>query len=352
MGYRKDSDADKPWHGLGTPIDHDLSPDEMLVQSGLNWTVSKRPLFTYQGAVLKVDDFNYPSLEVHDYFALVRDSDNKVLGPAGKEYIPTQNKQAMDFFKKFTDSGKMRLETAGSLQGGRQIWVLAKLLSGFTLVGGDLVQGYLLFSSPHVWGKSLIIKFTPIRVVCWNTFSIAMGDSSMGRGFRAPHIRAFDAEVVREAEISLSIAGELLNTFEASANLMSTTKIDDQAAIRYIADIMQPEMMVEQFGKGFNKLSEARQAELIVSPNSPNFDPSQFKRSAYDCNRCFRQQPGVDMESSKGTLWGSWNAVTYYCDHVAGRDRDNALTSAWFGPKSVLKTKAMRRAMQIVEVLR
>ena len=363
MAYRAESAISTPWHGLGFAIDHDTTPEEMLEVSGLNWTVSKRPLFApgSQGGAIGpgsrfetfkdyLADPDGVALSVSEYFALVRDNDNKVLGPAGKDYIPTQNRQAFDFFKKFTDAGHMAMDTAGSLQGGKQVWVLAKLGRQFSLPGGDEVRGYLLLSSPHVWGKSLVVKFTAVRVVCMNTLTMAMNDSSRGKGFRMPHIRAFDAEVAQEAAISLGIASELFEGFEATANKLARTKVDTDVVVRYIADVFQPELVVEQFGKSFYKATEAKQAEMLLDPTSPKVDASQFKRSAYDVLTAVNRQPGADLESTRGTLWGAFNATTYYTDHLAGRDRDNALYAAWFGPKAATKSQALKRAIQMAEV--
>ena len=363
MAYRMESQADVPWHGLGTPVDHDIEPSEMLIVSGLNWTVSKRPLFTPGGLTSVGPGTKFPTfkdyladpdgfaLPVSEYFALVRDSDNLILGPAGKDYIPTLNSQAFDFFKKFTTAGRMRMETAGSLQGGKQVWVLAKIQKMFTLPGGDEIWGYLLFSSPHIWGKALVIKFVTIRVVCKNTFTMAMGDAKFGKGFRMPHIRAFDAEVAHEAEVSLGIANELFEGFEATARKLASTRVNTDVVVRYVADVMQPELIIEQFGKSFYKQNEAKQAGLLVDKTSPKVDASQFKRSAYDVLSAINRQPGADLESTAGTMWGAFNGVTYYADHMAGRDRDNALYSSWFGPRAATKTKAFKRAIQIAEVV-
>jgi len=353
MAYRFETRADVPWHNLGFPIDHDATPDEMLVASGLNWRVSKRPLWTHTLPTIAEDGTTNSSglMAVPDYFALVRDSDNKVFGPCGKDYVVTQNQQAMNFFKKFTDAGSMRMETAGSLQGGRQVWVLAKLLKTVVLPGGDEIRGYLLLSSPHVWGKSLICKFVTIRVVCANTFAMAMGESGQGKVFRAPHIRAFDAEAISEAHATMGIANYLFDGFEATANALTKAKVNNDVVIRYIADIFQPELVVEQFGKSFYKLPELKQAEVLVDPSSPKVSAVEFNRSAYEVASAVNRQPGADLESAKGTMWGAFNAVTYYTNHLSGRDRDNAMQSAWFGPKSVTNTKALRRAVQVAEVL-
>jgi phage/plasmid-like protein (TIGR03299 family) len=339
--------ASTPWDGVGSDIAADSTPEEMLTMASLDWTVSKRPVFVPLEA--GSEDVSVGRLRSADIFALVRDSDNRILGPAGKDYVVTQNKQAFAFFKKFCAAGNLAMETAGSLHGGKQVWCLARLVRVLVLPGGDEIRGYLLFSSPHIWGKSLVIKFVTIRVVCANTFAMAMSESTFGKGWRMPHIRPFDAEVAKEAEKSLCIANELFDGFEVGAKKLAQAKVTDDVVVRYIADVVSPEMLVDVFGKGFYKKTEAEQAKLIVDPSSPKISATDLKSSAYDIFQSVRSQPGADLDSTKETLWGAYNAVSYYADHLAGLSRDNALESAWFGPKSVMKTKAYRRAVQLAD---
>lgn len=352
MAYRMRDRSDVPWHNLGNPIEHDATVDEMLVAAGLDWTVSKRPMFTPveipgPGELWNIDNLS----RVDDYFALVRDSDNKVLGPAGKDYIPTQNKQAFAFFKKFAEAGHMILETAGSLAGGKQVWVLAKITKTFRLEGGDEIAGFLLLSSPHIWGRSLVIKFVTIRVVCMNTFVMAMNESTVGKSFRMPHIRAFDLEAAKDAEASLGIANDLFDGFTETATKLASAKVTFDTIVRYVADLYQPELVTEAFGKSFYTMSPMKQAETLISGAAPQLDVMNFKRTALDVITAINTQPGADLASSVGTMWGAFNAVTYHSDHLAGRDRDNALQSAWFGPRSVLKAKALQRASQIATLV-
>lgn len=361
MAYRKASEADVPWHGIGFPIDHNATPEEMLVASGLNWTVSKRPLIapptptTEIGRELGV----WPStvyegaeyLEATDIFALVRDSDNRVLGPAGKAYIPTQNDQAFHFFKKFVDAGHMSMDTAGSLQGGKQVWVLAKINASFELAGGDRVEGFLLLSSPHIWGKSLVIKFVPIRVVCRNTFAMAMNDASWkGKAFRMPHIRAFDGEAELDATKTLDIAVTMFDQFKETATLLSEAKVNPELYVKYVADLFQPELIVDAFGKNFYKMSAGEQARTLID-SSVTVAPNQLNRVAFNVHNLISGQPGASLESSRGTLWGAFNAVTYYTDHTIGRDRDKALYSAWFGTSATIKTRALAKAVRLADAL-
>ena len=122
--------GETPWHGLGTRVSNDLSVDEMLEQSGLDWKVRAIPV------VGKADGIEIKS----DHKMLIRESDNKQLTMITDKWNPVQNQEAFDFFREFVDAGSMEMHTAGSLQGGRWVWVLAKVKESFELFGGDKVD--------------------------------------------------------------------------------------------------------------------------------------------------------------------------------------------------------------------
>jgi hypothetical protein len=125
MAYRKAGGV--PWHREGVPVDNDMTVDAMLKASSLDWSVSKHPIYF----PMPVSPGEKQKMRlVPDEFALVRDNDMAVLDTVGRGYIPVQNHDVFDFFKRYVEAGDMELETAGSLKGGRFIWVLAKIKGG------------------------------------------------------------------------------------------------------------------------------------------------------------------------------------------------------------------------------
>mgnify|MGYP003132082817 FL=1 len=329
-----------PWHGLGVKVGADLTPLEMLKQANLNWTVSKRSILTYNNADSeKADDL----IISDDYSVLVRDSDNSILGPCGPKFIPTQNADAFTFFKKFTEAGDMNMHTAGSLRGGRQVWGLAEINDGFTLPGDDRIEGYLLVSVSHEWGKSNEIRFTPIRVVCNNTLSMALADRSQP-AFKMPHTKAFDEDLIVSAEKALGLASTRLDEYQESAEFLSSKQYNENKVVSYIADVMQPKLaMQEKILLESAKTSETKAIETRLETLE------KLQRTPYKVYEALEQQPGANLKSSKGTWWGAVNAVTYVVDHKWGHDRDAAMHNAWFGARASLKNRAMTKAIEYAQ---
>ena len=181
-----------PWHGLGVPVNNDLTPDQMMQKAGLDWEVEKVDAF------VRVGDQEIRTGQQ----ALVRSSDNKILTNVGENWNPVQNKDAFDFFTEFVMSGDMDMHTAGSLRGGQMVWALAKTNESFDVFGEDKVDSYLLFSNPHQYGKSIDVRFTPIRVVCNNTLTLSLGMDTE-KSVRVGHRVEFNADEVKKLLVLL-----------------------------------------------------------------------------------------------------------------------------------------------------
>ncbi len=307
-----------PWHGLGNPVSNRMSPAQMQIKAGCDWTVSKEPLFC------KVDGPGAYT-EIKDRYGLVRNSDNSVLSIVGGKYKPVQNDEVFDFFKKYCNAGHMQMETAGALWGGRYVWALARIGKDFSIGREDEVRGYLLLASPHVCGKALMALFTPIRVVCWNTLTAALGSARYA--FRMSHSVYFNDDAKKSAELALGIATEQMTEFKQSAILLSKKKISEVQAKNYFCEVL--EFNPKEATKKKKKGEEVKPPRLL-----PKFQEA------------LNLAPGQQLPGAEGTLWGALNAVTYVVDHQMGmKDRGTALKTAWFGHTAELKRRALKVAI-------
>ena len=326
---------DEPWHGLGVEVPATLTPLEMQEAASLDWTVSKRPSYTIDAPEWSED---VGLIHADKTFHIVRDSDNQILSHCGKDYIPIQNEDVFKFFKRFTEAGHMTMETAGSLKNGGEIWGLAKISEDFELVGEDQIKGYLLINQPHIVGRSMIIKLTPIRVVCNNTLTFALG--SAGASFRIPHVKAFGDEAIRAAEEALGLSGERMAEFKEAATFLTKKKAKHSDFLEYVGEVYQPTMLAD-----YRRDQELKaQGKLIgeLPPLVENFN--KYPNLAVEA---LKHAPGASLKSSRGTWWGALNAITYVEDHLHESEiPGNTLHSAWFGAAANRKSRALDLAVK------
>ena len=326
---------DEPWHGLGVEVPATLTPLEMQEAASLDWTVSKRPSYTIDAPEWSED---VGLIQADKTFHIVRDSDNQILSHCGRDYIPIQNEDVFKFFKRFTEAGHMTMETAGSLKNGGEIWGLAKISEDFELVGEDQIKGYLLINQPHIVGRSMIIKLTPIRVVCNNTLTFALG--SAGASFRIPHVKAFGDEAIRAAEEALGLSGERMAEFKEAATFLTKKKAKHSDFLEYVGEVYQPTRIAD-----YRRDQELKaQGKLIgeLPPLVENFN--KYPNLAVEA---LKHAPGASLKSSRGTWWGALNAITYVEDHLHESEiPGNTLHSAWFGAAANRKSRALDLAVK------
>lgn len=296
-----------PWHGLGVRVLPDLTPDQMMEAAGVNWTVRKVPAFA------NVDGVNVAV----GRSALVRDTDGSVLDVVGDDWNPVQNAEAFAFFDDFIKAGDMEMHTAGSLRDGKIVWALAKVKDSFILGGKDQVDSYLLFTNPQMYGKSIDVRFTPIRVVCNNTLTLSL-NSKADNVVKVSHRTAFDADAVKE---TLGVAHDKMAKYKEMGQFLTSKRYTGETIVEYFKSVFPMVAQVE--GKARKDMSKAASTALDIIDT----------------------QPGADFSS--GTWWNAFNAVTYYTDHLAGRTADTRIASAWYGPNRNVKLAALEKAVEM-----
>lgn len=306
----------EPWHGLGNRVDPNTSVDDMLLAAGLDWEVKLRPIFAQAetGEMIKL-----PLRR-----ALVRSSDNKVMSVTGDLWKPFQNRDALEFFREYTEMGGAKLETAGSLRGGKVIWALASINDGFTVNRTDHTKGYVLLISPHEVGKAITVRTTTVRVVCANTMALA--ESNNAAQYSQNHLSKFNVSAAKE---TIGLAREQLHQAHLDAQTLSKMKLSEFDTVRFLASFFQPTP------EGVKQ--EAFVDELLNSPNTRSKILENVLSSVNDA-------PGA----TPGTAWGVLNGVTHWVDHVAGAKPEARLFNAWLGERARLKLDVRDQLLAMV----
>lgn len=261
-----------PWHGLGTIVQDAPTSADALHLAGLDWEVIPRPIQLCGGA------------KIEGWKANVRDKDKEVLGIVSDKYSICQNKDAFDFTDNLIDSGDVRYETAGSLNKGRKIWLLAKMPT--TSVLGDEVEPYLCFSNTHDGTGAIKVCMTPVRVVCNNTLNLALRTAK--RAWSAKHMGNIDSKL-KEARDCLRMANSYIDGLSDSAEEYAKKKITDEQ----IAEILD---------------------ELF--PRSKDASPREIKNIGKMKDNFMVCYYMPDIAKFRGTAWGAINAMADMVDHA------------------------------------
>lgn len=309
-----------PWHGLGTVLTD--SPDnahDAAVQGGLAWSVNLRPLFLSDGRQV-------------DSQAVVRSSDSSILGVVGARWTPLQNADAFAWFDPFTKSGQASYTTAGSLCGGRRVWILAELnRRPVEIVSGDAVRKFLLLSNSHDGSLAVSVGFTPIRVVCANTLAMAHGDKA-SQLIRLRHTRGL-APALDEVRDVINAADAC---FEATAEQYRTL------ARRNVANRSDLRDYVQRVLELSNETKTVRSADLAARGGltAKSADIMAAVLANFDGDGHGANLPGV-----RGTWWSAYNAVTEYLSYTRGRTADSRLDSLWYGDSAKTNARALELAL-------
>ena len=102
----------------------------------------------------------------------MRSTDHAPLGIVSDRYKVVQNEDAFQFTDDLLGEG-VTYETAGALQGGRKVWLLARMPQRY-VIAGDEITPYMVFMNSHDGSSGVKVAMTPIRVVCQNTLNLAL----------------------------------------------------------------------------------------------------------------------------------------------------------------------------------
>jgi len=268
----------KPWHSLGTPVPDALTSDDALTAAGLDWEVKmgESLLRTPEGLLV-------PTGNMVTY----RSDTNAPLGIVSEKYVALQNKDAFAFTDALLENDSdVRYDTAGALEGGKRIWLLAKM-PNFDILG-DEVESYLCFTTSHDGSSSVRVVATDVRVCCNNTLTFALANAK--RSWSCVH-RGTLTERLEEAKHTLFMAKKYNEELKKDAERLSKIKISPkvmQDYLNYMFEIKEDD----------DNITKRRAKNMIILRN--NF------MNAYNED---------DLNNHRGSAWALVNAASDFISH-------------------------------------
>ena len=307
-----------PWHRLGTQVQPGITSEEALVAAGLDWEVHKNETTLNRlGGDIKVKTGHYCTWRLNE------DGTTHILGNVGNRYEILQNKDAFRPFDEALKEFGYDYETAGAIQEGRRIWVLAK--NGKATVGNDEVDKYMLLVNSHDGSTPVIIKPTPIRVVCNNTMNIALRKSDSISIRHTTNMANKMDEVVGALK---NAEGEFDKAFEHMNKMVELKKFD---IVKYFESIA-PKL----------KNRRGEYVELTMGGRKrPDNNQKVFDSLMWNYEN--------GMGNDGCSLWDAYNAVTEYVDHQKYADHGQWVHRTQFGQGNKMKVAAYKEAVSLVD---
>lgn len=252
---------EKPWHGLGTRVMTAPTSEEALELAGLNWKVVQEPVYTGENELIE------------GYKANVRDSDRKVLGVVTNRYRVIQNSDAFSFTDALLGEG-VRYETAGSLMGGRKVWLLARLPHEY-IITGERISPYIMLCNTYDGSGAVKAAVTPVRVVCNNTLNLAL--STAKRSWSMIHTGNIQ-EKLEEAKDTLFRAEEYMDSLGQEIEKLRMKKITDKQVMDYIEVLLPIEDgSTPQKVKNISRLREDMKMRYFDAPDLKNVGKNAYR---------------------------------------------------------------------------
>lgn len=246
---------------------------EILEDTGLNWTVRKEQLFTENG--LKTDSYGIFRNDTHDW-----------LGTVGKQYRPYQNYEMAETLIKSAGELDLKVERGGYFGNGQRLFMQVPLTPH--RIGADKIKRYITCLNSHNGTTSIAFGSTNTVISCSNTFHTAYRDREMSKFRHSTKSAEKIEEAISDMRVAMGLDEELM------------TKFDRMADVR---------LKDEMFAGILNKVFDI------------DLDKKESDYSTRKLNIIKDVHNSIEREvKEKGaTLWGLFNGITYYTNHIASR---------------------------------
>ncbi len=336
----------KPWwygnsmqgDAIGVDLgDGPITSRQAIEAAGLDWDVEVVASARRQGPI-------WVPVSGESFLVRNKDGATNVLGRASDTYPPFQNREAFSFLDKFVQEGSMLYHTAGSLEGGKRVWILAQTPESWTVKRKsgreDRHHAFINCVLGHDGQAGIALMLTDVRVVCANTAAFAESDANGQKTiYRIAHRGDINAKMALagqalQATIDQSMARrEVLQGLAQHA--MDTDEFVDFATSIFLGLDGSQEEVEENLAKFYEE----------ATPRSKTIMENKVAKVA----ECFLKGQGNEGDSAYDALQGFTEYFDHFdLDHIKdkiekGRRAAKAVNSAWLGAGAERKALVYKR---------
>lgn len=257
---------------------------------------------------------------------VVRDDTGEVLGNVSDKFELLYHHQMGPIVEAILDQDKAKFETAGSVKGGKQVYVTVRLDEQVEIEGDRSASyPYLVLLNSHDGSGACKVLFTTVRVVCANTFAMADREgNASGAQFSFRHTVGMSDRI---AQAKTALRGARAATLEwvGIAEELATISVDADIEAAFI------EQFIPMPPTG--SISDRVRDNVLT-------DRSKFRSTLYSVTNVAESNTGL----------GLVNAAVEYLDHVRGFRNAETLMGRQLLRPEPLKTKAISLVRELTSV--
>ena len=301
-------------------------------EAALDWEVLKAPVkFNGYGRWLKTEEPLHRIKEVSekildDRFVIYRnDTMDALTTDASKKYHIHSIDQLCEAMKLVCNHGGYRMNTIGSLRGGKEIWFMANTDDDVNIAGEAFNRNVILGTSYDQTKKSFGFC-SDVAVVCSNTLNYSLDKAD--QVFRFSHLRPYNPSQV-VGDLSKIKQSQLF--MEVTIEKLANTKVTPTDTVEYFEEI----------------------AKLLTVPKKYAKEPTAFTQQIVkQIADSYQNAMGATLPNRVGTLHGATQAVVHFVDYKmlqtrTGQSKSNRFGRAFFGDGAKLKNKAIDIALDL-----
>jgi phage/plasmid-like protein (TIGR03299 family) len=288
------------WHRLGVVVDGTLSAREAFRIANADFQVAGRPVF---------DADMQP---IAGYQAITRMDTGRTLSVMTETYTPIQNDSLIRIAEALHEN--ISMDAVCVLSEGKKVTFTARIRGAEgDVVPGDPVQQYLVGCTSHDGSIPFQLMFSPVRVVCHNTLSAALGMASSQRhrdiSIRIRHTKNADSLLARLPELVDMRRRQFIGGLDELRH-MAVTPCSMTQFRQYITTVFADQLQ----GTVNDVRGDKSTARPRVLEDLPGWSSvlRKFEGEAI----------GSNLIASSGTAWGAYQAVTEFMTHESGKSKD------------------------------
>ena len=373
MAYRA---GDKePWHtSITNPqtFEPGAGIDEIAQAAGLDYSVALFPNHRADGT--QIEDSHYIAIEngtpeggdITGPYVVAGEYDEAT--GQYKYYTPVQPGQMLRLAEVLQNDHEFQIITGGALHNRAENWIQCLGKQSFTLPGHDEVKSSLMITTAHTGNTANKIVGCNTRVVCDNTRQAAISEGDI---IKHDHKTPFDLEALQAA---IGVNREEFGVFADAAAAMAKTALNEAGALEYFRAVVGGKERTEANGKVIHSVAVRRamafhkgqEFKALGKDTAPADVAAAVDEKLSEIARNVASglpsdivkdpdpaiNPGHDMESARGTVWGAYNTVTYMADQKPTKSKgiEHQIGSQMLGTGTggVLKRKAYKTALELI----